>query len=115
MDKYQTILTKTKISGFLFFFIGSLFLLLLAVSSIYYEGWGYYGTAIAGIPGIVCFVFPFLILKAKNQLTPEAAEQVKKQHKKWEEEFYSRWYVRYLSAAFMLAGAYAFYIIYTKA
>ena len=52
MDKYQTILTKTKISGFLFFFIGSLFLLFLAVSSIYYEGWGYYGTAIAGIPGI---------------------------------------------------------------
>ena len=54
------------------------------------------------------------LIKAKNQLTPEAAEQVKKQHKKWEEEFYSRWYVRYLSAAFMLAWAYACYIIYTK-
>ena len=114
MDKYQPILTKTKISGFLFFFIGSLFLLFLAVSSIYYGEWGYYGTAILGILGIVCFVFSFLILKAKNQLTPEAAEQVKKQHKKWEEEFYSRWYVRYLGAVFMLGWAYVCYIIYTK-
>ena len=84
------------------------------VSSIYYGGWGYFGTAILGIPGIVAFVVSFLILKAKNQLTPEAAEEVKKQHKRWEEEFYSRWYVRYLGAAFMLGWAYACYIIYTK-
>ena len=37
-----------------------------------------------------------------------------RQHKKREEEFYSRWYVRYLSAAFMLGWAYACYFIYTK-
>ena len=87
MDKYQTILTKTKISGFLFFFIGGLFLLFLAVSSIYYGEWGYYGTAIPGMPGVVCFVFSFLTLKAKNQLAPEAAEQVKSNTKSGKKDF----------------------------
>ena len=37
-----------------------------------------------------------------------------KHFRAYQEEFYSRWYVRYLSAAFMLAWAYACYIIYTK-
>ena len=52
--------------------------------------------------------------KSQKSTRPRSSRTGKKQHKKWEEEFYSRCYVRYLSAAFMLGWAYACYIIYTK-
>ncbi len=113
MDKYQPILPKTNLSSFLFFFICGMIFLAIGILSIYDEGWGYFGTAIISIFGIISIIFSILIAKSKHQPTPEAKKEAKQKTKEREDQFYSKWYMRYFGVICALIIAYISYVSYT--
>ncbi len=64
--------------------------------------------------GTIFAAAAILVFNTKVELTPEAVKEKEKEMQKDSDEFWSKWYIRYPGAIFMLFIAYLSFIHYTS-
>lgn len=107
---------RTNRATSLFFLFGTIMPLGLVFASLTLDGissfeFHHAGTIFIGLISLGLCIFLWNI---KTELTIEEAELGAQQAKEFEEEFWSRWYVRYVGSIFMLALAYACFIAWNE-